>query len=281
MVEASTRIKPTHRPVDPSHPTKSMTAHPRVAAMLHRRDSYKEYRMSFRRNLAPILFALAVVSIGSSLAAQVSNRGTSLLIPIAGAADQGGIFDGTLLIEQFVPQANGVTAVGTATGTLTANGTIRNLVMQVALPLDTTASRARLNTDAALAQASCEVLHFELGSASINVLGSTIGLNPVVFDIASTIQAGNTPAVSTAAQSTVAAPQSRTVGISPSTNTTQPGMVAQPAPSLPAAAPQQATVPSLGSLLCSVDQFRDVSNPSQLAQQLNLILTALGATGAQ
>jgi hypothetical protein len=240
--------------------------------------------MSFRRVLASIPLALAAISIGgSNLAAQLPSGGTSLLVPITGVADAGGMFGGALLIERFVPQANGIAAVGTVTGALTENGTVRNLVMQVTLPLDIAASRARLNTDAALAQASCDVLHVELGGTSINVLGSTMGLNPVAFDIASALQAGGAPkagtTASTAAPTAATAAQSGTVTASPSTNTTQPGMVASSTPGTATATPPQTAAPtSLGSLLCSVDRFRDVSSPAKLAQQLNAILTALGTT---
>jgi hypothetical protein len=240
----------------------------------------EEYSMSFRRFTSTLL-ALAAVSIGGSHpAAQVSSRGTSLLVPITGVADLGGMFSGALLIERFVAQANNIAVVGTVTGALTTNATIRNLVLQVTLPLDLNASRASLNTDAALAQASCDVLHVELGSASINVLGSTIGFNPLAFDLASTAQTASPPAAvstSTITSPTVppaTAAQTGTVTASPSTNTTQPGAVAKPAP----AAQQTATPATLGALLCSVDRFRDVSNPARLTQQLNAILTALSAT---
>jgi hypothetical protein len=75
-----------------------------------------------------------------------------------------------------------------------------------------------------------------------------------------------------------------------SANTTQPGTVA---PSTPAdatttpgvapAAPQQTTTQptALGSALCSVDRFKDVSSSTKLAQQLNGILTVLGGTQSQ
>lgn len=254
--------------------------------------------MSFRRGLTSTLLALAVSIGGSTLAAQVSNRGTSLLVPVSGVADLGGMFEGALLIERFAPQADGLAAVGTVTGALVANGTVRNLVMQVALPLDIAASRARLNTDAALAQSSCSVLHVELGSASMNVLGTNFVLNPVAFDIASTLPSGNaaapvnsvngapapvSPTTSTAqasaAQRGAATTQPGTVTPSPSPNTTQPAPVTPSMPGPASNAPQQ-TAPqtSLGSLLCSVDRFRDVSNPARLAQQLNAIVTALGTT---
>lgn len=249
--------------------------------------------MSFRHTTASTLLALAAISIGgSTLAAQLPSRGgTSLLVPITGAADQAGMFTGALLVEQFAPQADGVAAVGTITGTLTMNGTIRNIVMQVTLPLDIAASRARLSTDAALAQASCDVLHMELGGASVNVLGFTIGLNPVAFDIASALQADSPPAAApTAAQPTTGTAQSGTVTTPVSANTTQPGTVAPAMPSdatttpgtAPQAPPQPAAPPgALGSALCSVDRFKDASSPTKLAQQLNGILTVLGGTQNQ
>jgi hypothetical protein len=240
--------------------------------------------MSFGKTLASILLMFSAVSFGgSTLNAQSSARGTGLIVAVTGVADAGGMFTGALIVQRFAPQANSVVAVGTVTGTLTAGGTVRNLVTQVALPLDTNASRARLNTDSALAQSSCDVLHVELGSASINVLGSTLGLNPIAFDIASTAQAGaasttvSTTAATNAGTSTTS-DQAGTGATAASGTTTQPSGTTQ-APGVVAAAPQKtATQTPLGSLLCSVDGFRDVSRPSQLVQQLNGILAALGTT---
>jgi hypothetical protein len=117
----------------------------------------------------------------------------------------------------------------------------------------------------------------ELDGVSINVLGSTLGLAPIAFDIASAVQAGGTTAVSAASASAASPAQAGTVTRSVSTNTTQPGIV----PSTTAAtttAQQAAGKTPLGSLLCSVDGFRNAGNPTQLAQQLNAILTALSTT---
>lgn len=247
--------------------------------------------MSFRRTLASMLVPLAALSIsGSQVTAQTGSRGASLLVPITGVADLGGIFNGALLIDRFAEQASGVAAIGTVTGTLTTTDAVRNLVMQVTLPLDFDAIKARMSTDAALAQASCEVLHVELGSASMNVLGSTIGLNPVVFDITSTLQstppgtAGPTPAAPTAPGTPTT--QSGTGTTSLSANPTRPvvvgsqtpGVTTAPPPPQPETGTPAAAPTSLASLLCSVDRFRDVSNPANVAQQLNAILAAFGAT---
>ena len=229
--------------------------------------------MFSRRILVPTLLAFAIAAGGSHLAAQLPAPGANITVPITGVADLGGTFRGTMLIERFAPVGNGVAALGTVTGALTTNGTVRNIVVQVTMPLDIAASRARVNTDAALAQASCDVLHMEFDGASINVLGSTLGLSPIAFDIASVVQAGaaNTVSPSSAAATSPAG----TVTPSTSTNTTQPGVVASTATTT--AQPAAGQTP-LGSLLCSVDRFRDVGNPAQLSQQLNAILTALGTT---
>jgi hypothetical protein len=236
--------------------------------------------MSFRRILVPTLLAFAAVAAagGAHLAAQLPPPVSNLPVPITGVADLGGTFRGTMLIERFVPVGSGIAAVGTVTGALSANGAVRNVVVQATMPLDVAASRARLNTDPALAQASCDVLHVELDGISINVLGSTVGLAPVAFDIASAIQAGGTSAGTTTSSSS--ATPAGTVTGSVSANTTQPGVVPPTTGSATTTAQQPASQTSLGSLLCSVDRFRDVSNPAQLAQQLNAILTALGTPQA-
>jgi len=196
-------------------------------------------------------------------------------------------------------------AIGTVTGGLTAaDGTVRNVVFQAALPLDVTGTRARLNTDPVLAQGSCSVLHVELAATMLNVLGSTLGLNPVSFDIISAVQAGTStggtsPAAtmpivrtattgSTASSAVASSPQAGTMTSSVTTNTTQAtnaqfaSGVATPGAATPVPAAAPATVQpqvALGSLLCSVNNFSDVSNPAQLIQQLNGIVIALATSG--
>ena len=242
--------------------------------------------MSVRRMLAPILIILSAVSMGgSTLAAQSSTSGNALLVPVTGVADLGGLFRGAFIVERFAPHGNGVVAIGTVTGTLIVNGTVRHLVVQTALPVDFSASRARLNTDAALARASCDVLHVELGSGSINVLGSTLGFNPIAFDITATTTSTTTGVTGTgntaASQAT-----SGTVTPSVSTNTTQAPSSASSTPGVPVPSQQPTTTTSpstqmpLGQLLCAVNGFKNVGSPAQLVQQLNGILTALANPNA-
>lgn len=244
--------------------------------------------MSSARTLTSLRVTLAAVAIGGStlaaqspvLPVQSPARGTALIVPITAVADLGGLFSGALLIERFAAQGNGIVATGIATGSMTVNGTFRNLVIPLALPLDIAASRARSNTDPALAQSACDVLHVELGGTTINILGLNIGVNPVAFDLASIVQSpGAQPPATTQGTAVNPSVQSGTVTASPSANATQlpagssstPGVV--PAPQT-AAAPAQTP---FAALLCSVDRFRDASNATQTAQQLNAILSALGA----
>jgi len=235
--------------------------------------------MSARRFLASLLITLSAVSIeASKLAAQSSPSGNALLVPVTGVADLGGMFSGAFIVERFAQQGNGVVAIGTVTGALVVNGTVRNLVVQTALPVDFAASRARLNTDAALARASCDVLHVELGSGTINVLGSTLGFNPIAFDITAATTSTTAGAV-TGSGNMAASQAAGTVTPSVTANTTQAPAGASSTPGVPASqSPTVATSPTqmqLGSLLCAVDGFKNVGNPAQLVQQLNGILTAL------
>src|SRR5262249_50117636 len=243
-------------------------------------------------------------------------------------ADLGSFFSGALLIQSFASQGDSIVASGVVTGALMGIGTFRNLVIQVTLPLDLNASRAGLNTDATLAQTSCDVLHVELGGTSINVLGSTMGLNPVAFDIASPVQISTgLPPVQQFAPAPTAAARRGTVPPAPRANptqvpvtpqaqpstpaapavsapTAQPSTPAAPAVSTPTAQPSTPAAPAvntptaqpsapantptaaasqtpLAAQLCSVNGFRDVSNPTQVAQQLNGILAALGGKQAK
>jgi len=236
--------------------------------------------MSARRFLASLLITLSAFSVaGSKLAAQSSTSGNALLVPVTGVADLGGMFSGAFIVERFAQQGTGVVAIGTVTGALIVNGSVRNLVVQTALPVDFAASRARLNADAALARASCDVLHVELGSGSINVLGSTLGFNPIAFDITAATTSTTTGAVTGAGNTAASQTTSGTVTPSVSANTTQVPAGASSTPGVPASQPPTATTSptrmQLGSLLCAVDGFKNVGNPAQLVQQLNGILTAL------
>lgn len=255
--------------------------------------------MSWRRALVSILFTsvVAVLSVGTPTAqsltngSNATNTGTGVPVPISGIADAGAVLSGTFLVQRFAPQTTGVAASGTVTGVLTAtDGSVRNLVFQATLPLDLTSSLARLNSDAAL-QGSCGALDVQLAGTQVNVLGTTIGLNPVGFDIASAVQAGTATSGTTATTAAAGsgASMTETLPTALSGNTTQLSPTPQftttvptpgPTPTAPVASTAAQAQPTLGSLLCAVNGFRNASNLTLLVQQLNGIVTALSGSGS-
>lgn len=219
-----------------------------------------------RRVLTLALLALGALGAtrGDLAAQEQQNRAGAVLIPIAGMADAGGQFIGTWLIQRFEAQGNAVLATGTVSGVLSdANGVTRNVVTQVTMPLDINASVARRSSDFVIAQSSCETLHLEFGASTINVLGSTIGLDPVAADIVAAVQPSAVPA-----QSAAAAAQPDTDPLAPTTGqpVTTPGPTASVQPRTEAS--------QLGSLLCSADLRSQTG--ARLARLLNQILVALG-----
>src|SRR5262245_58923572 len=128
---------------------------------------------------AAMLVLVSLVSMPSPTAAQGN---TTLTARVTGTIASGGQLVGSLAIQRFATQGNQVVAVGTVTGTLTnAAGTvIGNVVRTVALPINTAAT-----------QATCDVLHLELGPLDLDLLGLVVHLDRVVLDIGAEPGAGN------------------------------------------------------------------------------------------
>ena len=104
--------------------------------------------------------------------------GTSLTIPIAGTGS-GGTFAGTFQLQKFVSNGGQLLATGILAGTVTtAAGAVTSIVQNVALP-------------ASVGQASCQILHLDLGPLSLNLLGLQINLSEVVLDITAQPGSGN------------------------------------------------------------------------------------------
>jgi hypothetical protein len=238
---------------------------------------------TIRRVLPLALFAFGTLGFAiENLSAQQqpTTSGSTALIPISGVADGGGTFTGTVLVQRFEADGNAVRAIGTASGALVdGTGISRNVVTQIALPLDINASIARRASDPVVALAPCDTLHLEFGVATVNVLGSTVGLNGSAVDIVAGVQPGATPTATTGQTNT---PQLDT------SFSTQPGFPSgSPAassftaqPGFTAAPQQQATATSSSSrqlsvLLCSTNLRNAAASPGQFATLLNQVLTAL------
>ncbi len=132
------------------------------------------------------LKATALVLIALLFAPCLALAQSGLAVPITGtftdALGGAGTFTGTLNIQRFATQNGQIVAVGTLTGTLTDSiGTVLGTIVRT----------VTLLLDAAATQASCQILHLELGPLDLDLLGLVVHLNKVVLDISAVPGAGN------------------------------------------------------------------------------------------
>jgi hypothetical protein len=123
-------------------------------------------------------------------AGQNSRKGdpAALQLPITGTVAGGGTFTGTLSVLRFVVRDGQVAAIGMVRGTATsatgaALGTA--LVGPLTLPVQVGPGVTVATTTAApvVVQATCPVLHIEIGATNLNVLGLVVVTQPVVLDV--------------------------------------------------------------------------------------------------
>jgi hypothetical protein len=110
-------------------------------------------------------------------------------VPVTGTLQDGtGNVAGTLTIDRFARQNGGIVALATFDGTVTdATGTITRGSQAVTLPVTLPGAGSSI----AAAQASCQVLHLELGPLDLNLLGLMVHLDRVVLDITAQQGPGN------------------------------------------------------------------------------------------
>ena len=120
-----------------------------------------------------VAFTLACVAgpLVQPVAAQGAGTPQGISIPVTGSGTDG-TFSGILDLQRFRVIDGAIAAVGTLTGTLTTATGQTSIVRNLVIPLDLTTT-----------QATCEVLHLELGPLSLNLLGVIVNLNQVVLDI--------------------------------------------------------------------------------------------------
>jgi hypothetical protein len=146
---------------------------------------------------AVALVTAMAVAVGPALTLPVQakqQQAPPLQLPITGTLQQGGTFEGTFTLLQFVNDNGKVVAVGTVSGVAKdLSGTVLASGLQtVALPFSTTGAAAV--TAAAvpgIAQAACPILNLVLGPLDLNLLGLTVHLNQVVLNITAVPGAGN------------------------------------------------------------------------------------------
>ena len=134
-----------------------------------------------RLALATLLFFTAGLLTPAIAAAQnqAPAPASRISIPVTGAGG-GATFSGVFQLQKFATKSAGqVVATGLLTGVVTtAAGVTTSVARTVSLPT-------------AITQATCEILHLDLGPLSLDLLGLQIDLSQIVLDITAESGAGN------------------------------------------------------------------------------------------
>lgn len=127
-----------------------------------------------------LLFTTTILTPALAVAQnQAPAPASRISIPVSGAGG-GAVFTGTFQLQRFATNAAGeLVANGLLTGVVTtAAGATSSIVRTVSLP-------------AAVTQATCDILHLDLGPLDLNILGLQINLSEIVLDITAQSGAGN------------------------------------------------------------------------------------------
>jgi hypothetical protein len=133
------------------------------------------------RFASPIIaaFLLLATTTSPGAAAPPPDRSPAASIPVVGMVTGGGTFSGVLNITSFAVRNGEVVALGTVSGVVTnAAGAATSAMASIAAPV-------------AITQATCEILHLDLGPIALDILGLHVDLSRVVLDIYAESGAGN------------------------------------------------------------------------------------------
>ncbi len=133
-------------------------------------------------SIAVLLLATAAIAAQSDK--QGKGGSAPLQLPIAGSATTGAAFAGTLSIQRFEARRGQVVAIGMVSGSIAGVGTA--LVGPVALPVAVgpgSQGAAASNSLVAQQQATCQVLHLEVGAVNLNLLGLQVTTLPIAIDL--------------------------------------------------------------------------------------------------
>ena len=120
------------------------------------------------RKTTAIVAALALSLVTLAPATAHAQAVRPVTLPVVGTVVGGGTFNGTATITRFINQQGQLTALGIVTGILTnAAGTPTTVVSTFATPVNIT-------------QATCSILHLDLGPLNLNLLGLQVDLSRIV-----------------------------------------------------------------------------------------------------
>jgi hypothetical protein len=102
----------------------------------------------------------------------------SLTLPVSGTGALG-TFTGSFQLQRLVTRDGQVMASGLLSGTVsTATGVVGTIARTVLIPVT-------------VGEATCDVLHLDLGPLNLDLLGLQINLSQIVLDITAEAGAGN------------------------------------------------------------------------------------------
>ena len=146
--------------------------------------------MNRRMAVSALTMGLMLSSAATTPAGQGQNGQkdpASLQLPITGTVAGGGTFAGTLSLQKFVVRDGQVAAVGIVRGTVTNAAGVpvgAALVGPLTLPVQVGPGPTIATTAAPVAaQATCPVLHLDIGAVNLNVLGLVVVTQPIGLDI--------------------------------------------------------------------------------------------------
>jgi len=136
-------------------------------------------RHSIRFAAPAVAVAVLLGTSPVAMAAPAQAKKQAVSVPVVGSVLGGGTFNGALNITSFAVQNGQVVALGTLSGVATnAAGAATSILTAVTIPVS-------------VAQATCDILHLDLGPLALNVLGLQVDLSRIVLDITAQAGAGN------------------------------------------------------------------------------------------
>jgi len=136
-------------------------------------------RHSIRFAAPAVAVAVLLGTSPVAMAAPAQAKRQAVSVPVVGSVLGGGTFNGALNITSFAVQNGQVVALGTLSGVANnAAGAATSILTAVTIPVS-------------VAQATCDILHLDLGPLSLNVLGLQVDLSRIVLDITAQAGAGN------------------------------------------------------------------------------------------
>ena len=127
-----------------------------------------------------VLAGAVIMAAAAPAAAQGAGNpnNNSISLPVVGSGG-GGTFAGTFELQRFVARDGALYASGLLSGTVsTATGVVGTVARNVLIPV-------------AIGEASCDILHLDLGPLNLDLLGLQIDLSRIVLDITAQSGAGN------------------------------------------------------------------------------------------